>query len=168
MQARLRSGLILVVRAFVGLVLGPLLVWLAWLSAKDSVVEQARLSRLPGEAHQVVGTIERVDVEKRRPIQLDGTEDRRNWEYWKIATVKHSFGGREYPSSLRVRLTGPQEQKGVGDTLPLLVLPDLPHKPYAPDTVAGSWIAVFVQPVLLLAVAALAFFCAWRRELWTP
>ncbi|MBX7187097.1 MAG: hypothetical protein K1Y01_18295 [Vicinamibacteria bacterium] len=166
MTGSLRRGLLLVTRGFLGLAFAPFLLWLAWLSAKESVVEQARLSRLSREARQVAGVIERIDVEKRRPSLTDGGEDRTRWEYWRIATVRHSYGGRDYPSSLTFRLTGPQEQLRVGDSIPLLVLPDVPEKPYAPGTVAGSWIAVFVQPVLLLGVAALCAFGAFRRDLW--
>lgn len=165
-QARLRAVLILVARVFVGL-LAPALLGLAWLSAKDSVVEQARLSRLEQDGQRVVGTIVRIDIEKRRPTLTSGGEDRTRWEYWRFARVKYTFAGRDYLPDPPHHLTGPQESLQIGDPFPLIVLPDLPGRPYAPDTIVGSWIAVFVQPVLLLLVAALALFCAARRDLWT-
>lgn len=166
MTAALRAALVPVARALVGL-LAPALLGLAWLSAKDSVVEQARLSRLEQEGQRVVGTIVRIDIEKRRPSLINGGEDRTRWEYWRLARVKYTFGGRDYLPEATHHLTGPQEALQVGDPFPLLVLPDLPGRPYAPDTIVGSWIAVFVQPLLLVAVAALALFCAARRDLWT-
>ncbi len=159
----LRNG---IARASIALV-GLMLLGLAILSIKDSVREQSRLRRLRTEGVAVIGTIVRVDVERQHPSNANGREDRTRWEYFRMATVRYAFGGRTYVPDHRHYLTGRYEAAQVGDAYPLLLLPDLPDKPYAPDAIVGSWIAVFAQPVLLVLTAALCFFGAAFRPFWS-
>ncbi len=150
----------LLLRIFFGL-FAILLAALSVMIAIDGVREYGNLSRLETEAKRVTGTIVRIDVERQ-----SGSRDRRNPEYTRLATVRYEFADNFYEPRDRHTLTGASANLAVGSPMTLLVLPDQPGKPYAPDTIAGSWFVLFAAPLLLAALAALVGGLAWSRRIW--
>ena len=126
--------------------------------SRDSVDSYTRLRRLRTEGRPVVGTIVSIDIERTRPAG----KPQGKVETWRLARVQYEFNGADYLPLERHVLTGATAQLGVGDSYRLLVLPDQPARPIAPDAVAGSWFALVAQPLLLVAISILALWCTWK------
>jgi hypothetical protein len=146
-----------VLRVVLG-IMAVLFALLTWAVTADAARAYERLTRLRTESRRVAGTIVSIEVEPIRPAG----EPRSRSETWRLARVRYEVDGVTYMPVERHMLAGDTLRLGVGDSYPLLVLPDDAGHPIAPNEIAGSWIALFYQPVLLGAVSALALLGAWR------
>lgn len=135
-----------------------LLCFLTWAVTADAARSYQRLTRLRTESRRVVGTIVSIEVERIRPTG----ESRSRSATWRMARVRYEVDGVTYTPAERHMLAGDTLRLGVGDSYPLLILPDDPGHPIAPNEITGSWIALVYQPALLAAVAALALLGAWK------
>ena len=132
---------------------GLLLTALAIFLGVQGVREQDLLARLRTDGVRVVGTIVNVDTERR---QVSG-EGRRVTETWRLARVRYTIGGVDHEPVNRHTLSGTHAALGVGDPFPLVVLADVPDRPYAPDAIAGARFAAYAMPVLFGLLAILSF-----------
>ena len=129
--------------------------------SRDSADSYRRLRRLRSEGQPVVGTIVSIEIERTRPPG----EPRGTVQTFRMARVQYEFNGVKYLPLERHILAGPTADLGVGDPYRLLVLPDQPARPIAPDAVRGSWFALLFQPVLLTGISILALWCTWKLPL---
>ena len=148
---------VVVLRAVLG-VLALVFCALTLVVTRGSADSYRQLRRLRTESRPVVGTIVSIDIERTRPAGKPAGQV----QTWRLARVQYEFNGVQYLPLDRHILTGPTAQLAVGDRYRLLVLPDQPARPIAPDAVAGSWFALVAQPLLLGAISVLTVWCTWK------
>ncbi|WP_396624544.1 DUF3592 domain-containing protein [Luteitalea sp.] len=144
------GGLVLALASFVWVQGGP---------------ERGRLARLKAEGTLVQGTIAGVEDERRQATSPTGETISGKYETYRMARVRYTFGGVTFTPDQQFELAGDLANLTVGSPFAVIVLPDVPDKPFSTtDSIATTRVAVVLLPLMLAAVGVLSLWRALSRR----
>ncbi len=128
--------------------------------------ERGRLARLKAEGQQVRGTIAAIDLERRPATTASGETIRGKYETYRMARVRYTVGGVTFTPDQRFALAGDQaDSRRRAAPSPVIVLPDMPDKPFSPsDSIATTRVVVVLLPLMLAAAGVLSLWRAGSRR----
>lgn len=121
--------------------------------------ERGRLARLGTEGRQVQATIAAIDLDRRPATTPSGETIRGKYETVRMARVRYTIGGVTFTPDQRFSLAADQATLDVGSPFLVIVLPDVPDKPFSSrDSVGTTRVAAFLLPLMLAMAGGL---CVW-------